>query len=562
MSDVAFGVLWAAAAMAVVLLILAALHRPLGAYMAWVYTGPKHWRVERGMYKLTGVSADAEQSWRTYLRSVLIFSALGLLAVYALQRLQPLLPASLGLPAVEEGLAFNTAASFVGNTNWQSYSPEQTLGLTVQMAGLAVQNFLSAAVGLAVAIALVRGLASKGSATIGNAWVDITRGTVRLLLPIAAVGAMLLVLAGVVQNLASPETVSTLTGTAQTLPGGPVASQEAIKMLGTNGGGFFNSNSAHPFENPNPFSNLVQILLVLIIPFSLPRTFGLMVGSPKQGRAILVVMAGLFLTSYALLTWAELSAAGSAPGAAGGAMEGKEQRFGIIGSTLFATTTTGTSTGAVNSMHDSYTALGGALPMINMMLGEVAPGGVGSGLYGMLILAIVAVFVAGLLVGRTPEYLGKRIGRHEITLASLYLLVTPTLVLTGTALSFGIPALRESITGTSLLNDGNHGLSEVLYAFTSAANNNGSAFAGLTANTPWLNWALGLAILLGRFVPIVLVLALAGKLAAQRPIPATAGTLPTHRPLFQGMLAGVTLLFTALTYFPVLALGPLAEGTL
>jgi len=462
----------------------------------------------------------------------------------------------------EPSLAFNTAASFLGNTNWQSYSPEATVGLTVQMAGLAVQNFLSAAVGLAVAIAFVRGLSRRGEAGLGNVWVDLVRGTLRLLLPIAVLGALLLLLAGVIQNLNEPTTISTLTGAAQTLPGGPVASQEAIKMLGTNGGGFFNANSAHPFENPNAFSNLVQILLVLIIPFSLPRTFGTMVGSRRQGVAILAVMSSIFLVSYALLTWAELSGAGAAPQAAGGAMEGKEQRFGIIGSTLFATTTTGTSTGAVNSMHDSYTALGGALPLLNMMLGEVAPGGVGSGLYGMLILAIVAVFVAGLLVGRTPEYLGKRIGRGEITLASLYLLVTPTIVLLGTALSFGVPALRESIEGTSILNPGHHGLTEVLYAFTSAANNNGSAFAGLTANTPWLNWALGLAILLGRFLPIVLVLALAGRLAAQRPVPVTAGPLPTHTPLFQGMLAGVTLLFTALTYFPVLALGPLAEGTL
>ncbi|WP_394160281.1 potassium-transporting ATPase subunit KdpA [Galactobacter valiniphilus] len=555
-------VVWALAALGLVVLILAAVHVPLGDYMARVYSSPKHLRVERWLYRATGVNPDAEQSWRRYLGGLLAFSALGLLAVYALQRLQAWLPGSLGLPAVEPSLAFNTAASFLGNTNWQSYSPEATVGLTVQMAGLAVQNFLSAAVGLAVAIAFVRGLSRRGEAGLGNVWVDLVRGTLRLLLPIAVLGALLLLLAGVIQNLNEPTTISTLTGAAQTLPGGPVASQEAIKMLGTNGGGFFNANSAHPFENPNAFSNLVQILLVLIIPFSLPRTFGTMVGSRRQGVAIHAVMGSLFLVSYALLTWAELSGAGAAPQAAGGAMEGKEQRFGIIGSTLFATTTTGTSTGAVNSMHDSYTALGGALPLLNMMLGEVAPGGVGSGLYGMLILAIVAVFVAGLLVGRTPEYLGKRIGRGEITLASLYLLVTPTIVLLGTALSFGVPALRESIEGTSILNPGHHGLTEVLYAFTSAANNNGSAFAGLSANTPWLNWALGLAILLGRFLPIVIVLALAGRLAAQRPVPVTAGTLPTHTPLFQGMLAGVTLLFTALTYFPVLALGPLAEGTL
>ena len=554
--------LWSVAALAAVVLILAAAHVPFGDYMARVYSSPRHRLAERGIYRLTGVNADAEQSWRGYLRGVLFFSALGLLAVYTLQRLQPVLPLAFGLPAVEPALAFNTAASFLGNTNWQSYSPEQTMGLSVQMAGLAVQNFLSAAVGMAVAIALVRGFARSGSATIGNVWVDLVRGTLRILLPLASIGAVLLILSGVIQNLNAPQTITALNGATQSIPGGTAASQEAIKMLGTNGGGFFNANSAHPFENPNAFSNLLQVLLVLLIPFSLPRTFGTLVGQPRQGVAILSVMAGLFVLSYALLTWAEFSAAGAAPQAAGGSMEGKEQRFGIVGSTLFATTTTATSTGAVNSMHSSYTALGGALPLLNMMLGEVAPGGVGSGLYGMLILAIVAVFVAGLLVGRTPEYLGKRIGRREITLASLALLVTPTLVLLGTALSFGVPVLRESIEGTSILNPGHHGLTEVLYAFTSAANNNGSAFAGLTANTPWLNWALGLTILLGRFLPILLVLALAGRLAAQATLPETAGTLPTHRPLFQGMLAGVTLLFTALTYFPVLALGPLAEGTL
>lgn len=553
---------WALAATATVVLILAVLHRPLGAYMAWVYSAPKHSRVERGLYRVVGVDPAGEQSWRGYLRGVLIFSAVGLLFLYGLQRLQAFLPGSLGLPAVEPSLAFNTAASFVGNTNWQSYAPEVTVGLAVQMIGLAVQNFLSAAVGLAVAIALVRGFARQGSPSIGNVWVDITRGTLRLLLPLAAVGALLLVLTGVIQNLAAPQQIATLSGATQTLPGGPVASQEAIKLLGTNGGGFFNANSSHPFENPNALSNLAQIVMILLIPFSLPRTFGLMVGRPRMGWAILAVMGGLFLVALSLVTWAEAAGGGAAAQAAGGAMEGKEQRFGIVGSTLFATATTGTSTGAVNSMHDSYTPLGGAVPLMNMMLGEVAPGGVGSGLYGLLVLAIITVFIAGLLVGRTPEFLGKRIGRQEITLASLCLLVTPTLVLLGTALSFGVPALRDSVEGTSILNPGSHGLSEVLYAFTSAANNNGSAFAGLTANTPWLNWALGLCILLGRFLPILLVLALAGRLAAQRPVPVTDGTLPTHGPLFVTLLSTLTVLFTALSYFPVVALGPLAEGTL
>lgn len=543
-------------------LILVVLYRPLGDYMARIYTATTHLRVERLFYRLTGVAEDTEQSWRAYLRSVLWFSAMGVLLVYVLQRFQSVLPYSLGLPAVPEGLAFNTAVSFVTNTNWQSYSPELTLGYTVQLAGLAVQNFVSAAVGIAVAVALIRGFARKGSGAIGNFWVDLTRGTLRLLLPVALVSAVVLLAGGVIQNLNGFTEVTTLSGGTQTLPGGPVASQEAIKLLGTNGGGFFNTNSSHPFENPTAWTSFFQVVLMLMIPFSLPRTFGRMVGDKKQGYAIAAVMATFYVASLLILSGLELAGNGTATALAGGAMEGKEQRFGILGSTLFGTTSTLTSTGAVNSMHDSYTALGGMLPMLNMMLGEVAPGGVGSGLYGMLVLAIIAVFVAGLLVGRTPEYLGKKINPREIKLASLYILVVPVLILGGTALSFAIPALAESVTGTSIWNPGNHGLSEVLYAFTSAANNNGSAFAGLTANTPWLNTALGVAMLLGRFIPIALVLALAGSLAAQEKIPETAGTLRTHKPLFVGLLVGVTLIVTALTYFPVLTLGPLAEGLL
>lgn len=545
---------------ATVALVVGALVRPLGDYLAWVYTSRKDWRIERGAYRLLGVDSRSEQTWQAYLRSVLLFSLVGLLLLYGMQRLQPLLPQALGLPAPSEHLAFNTAASFVGNTNWQSYAPESTLGYAVQMAGLAVQNFTSAAVGMAVAIALVRGLAARRSGTIGNFWVDLVRGLVRVLLPIAFVAALVLLVGGVVQNFAGFTEVRTLAGATQSIPGGPAASQEAIKLLGTNGGGFFNANSAHPFENPTGWTNLFEIVLMLMIPFALTRTFGRMVGDTRQGTAVLAVMALLFTASFAILLMLEAGGGGPAPQLAGGAMEGKEQRFGIIGSTLFATTSTGTSTGAVNSMHDSYTALGGMLPMLNMMLGEVSPGGVGSGLYGILVLAIIAVFVAGLLIGRTPEYLGKKIGPREIKLASLYILISPTLVLAGTALSFAIPGVRDSVTGTSILNHGVHGTSEVLYAFTSAANNNGSAFAGLTASTPWLDWALGTAILLGRFIPIALVLALAGSFATQDRIPATAGTLPTHRPLFVGMLASVTVLVTALTFFPVLTLGPLAEG--
>ncbi|MFJ4159405.1 potassium-transporting ATPase subunit KdpA [Microbacterium testaceum] len=535
-------------------------YRPLGDYIARIYTGERDLAVERGTYRLIGVDPRSAQIWQAYLRSVLLFSFVGVVFVYAIMRLQAVLPLSLGFDAPGEALSFNTAVSFVTNTNWQSYSGEATLGYTVQFAALTVQNFVSAAVGIAVAVALVRGFAYRRSGVIGNFWVDLVRGTYRLLLPFSIVAAVVLLAGGVVQNLTGFTDATTVAGAAQSIPGGPVASQEAIKLLGTNGGGFFNTNSAHPFENPTPWTNLFEIFLMLVIPFSLPRAFGRIVNDDRQGYTILGVMGAIFVASTALLTWAEMAAGGTAPMLAGGAMEGKEVRFGIFGSTLFGTTSTLTSTGAVNSMHDSYTALGGMMPLINMMLGEIAPGGVGSGLYGMLILAVIAVFVGGLLIGRTPEYLGKKIGPKEIKLASLYILVTPTLVLAGTALSFGVPAVRSDVETTSIWNPGVHGLSEVLYAFTSAANNNGSAFAGLTANTPWFNTALGVAMLLGRFLPIVFVLALAGSLAAQDAVPSTAGTLPTHRPQFAGLLAGVVVIVTALTYFPVLTLGPLAEG--
>ncbi|MCG7418468.1 potassium-transporting ATPase subunit KdpA [Microbacterium sp. ACRRU] len=552
---------WSLALTSLTLLVALGLaYRPVGDYIARIYTGDRDLAVERVMYRAIGVDPRGAQTWQAYLRSVLLFSAVGVVFVYALMRLQPLLPFALGLEAPGEALSFNTAVSFVTNTNWQSYSGETTLGYTVQFAALTVQNFVSAAVGIAVAVALVRGFAYRRSGVIGNFWVDLVRGTVRLLAPFAIVAAVVLLAGGVIQNLNGFTDATTLAGAAQSIPGGPVASQEAIKLLGTNGGGFFNVNSAHPFENPAPWTNLFEIFLMLVIPFSLPRAFGRIVGDDRQGYTILGVMAAIFVASTALLTWAETAGAGTAPQLAGGAMEGKEVRFGIFGSTLFGSTSTLTSTGAVNSMHDSYTALGGMMPMINMMLGEVAPGGVGSGLYGMLILAVIAVFVGGLLIGRTPEYLGKKIGPREIKLASLYILVTPTLVLAGTALSFALPGIRDDVETTSIWNPGVHGLSEVLYAFTSAANNNGSAFAGLTANTPWFNTALAVAMLLGRFLPIVFVLALAGSLAAQDAVPATAGTLPTHRPQFAGLLAGVAVIVTALTYFPVLTLGPLAEG--
>jgi K+-transporting ATPase ATPase A chain len=452
-------------------------------------------------------------------------------------------------------LAFNTAISFVTNTNWQSYAPEVTVGYTVQIAGLAVQNFLSAAVGIAVAIALVRGFARTRTDRVGNFWVDLTRTCTRVLVPISVVGALVLVLGGVVQNLSAGTDAHTVAGVTQFLPGGPVASQEVIKELGTNGGGFYNANSAHPFEGPTAWVSLFQIFLMLVIPFALPRTFGRMVGDKRQGYAILAVMASLATVSVALLSWFQASAGGAATRLAGTAMEGQEIRFGGPLSALFANATTLTSTGAINAQHDSFTPLGGGVAMVNMMLGEVAPGGVGSGLYGILVLAVITVFVAGLMVGRTPEYLGKKLGRREITLSSLYILTTPALVLVGTGIAMALPAGRSS-----MLNAGPHGLSEVLYAFTSAANNNGSAFAGLSANTPFYNVALGLAMVFGRFLPIVFVLALAGRLAAQSRVPATEGTFPTHRALFVGLLAAVVLVVVGLTYFPALSLGPLAEG--
>lgn len=431
-------------------LVLAVLYRPLGDYMARIYTSSKDLKVERGIYRLIGVDPASSQTWQAYARAVLGFSLVGVLLLYGLQRLQEWLTFALGLGPVAPGIAFNTAVSFVTNTNWQSYSPETTMGYLVQAAGLGVQNFASAAVGLAVAVTLIRALAARRSATLGNFWVDLIRGIVRLLLPLSIIAAVLLEAAGVIQNLNGFTHITTLVGGTQSIPGGPVASQEAIKLLGTNGGGFFNVNSAHPFENPTPLSNLFECVLMLAIPFALTRTFGVIVGNKKQGYTILAVMAGLFLISLTALTLLEYAGSGTGPQNAGAAMEGKEMRFGIGGSTLFGTSSTLTSTGAVNSMHDSFTALGGMLPLLNMMLGEVAPGGVGSGLYGMLVLAIITVFIAGLLVGRTPEYLGKKIGAREIKLASLYLLTTPTLILSFTALSFAIAPVRTEIESVSM----------------------------------------------------------------------------------------------------------------
>jgi K+-transporting ATPase ATPase A chain len=540
---------------ATIVAVLAIVHVPFGDYMARVYTGPRHLAVERGMYRLVGVDPDREQTWGVYARSVLAFSAVSVLFLYLFQRVQAHLPLNLGFSDVPAALAFNTAASFVTNTNWQAYSGESTMGHLVQMAGLAVQNFASAAVGMAVAVALVRGLARRNTDRLGNFWVDLTRTCVRILLPIAVVGAVVFVGAGMVQNFRSGVPLTTLAGGTQVITGGPVASQEIIKEFGTNGGGFYNVNSAHPFENPTSWTNALQIFLLLVISFSLPRTFGKLVGDKRQGLAIVAVMAVILVGSLAVNEAAQGAAHGTVPTAVGAPTEGTDVRFGVPQSAAFATATTGTSTGAVDSFHDSYTAIGGATLMFNMMLGEVAPGGTGSGLYGILILAIITVFVAGLMIGRTPEYLGKKIGSREMRLTSLYLLTTPAIVLIGTGIAMALPGQRAG-----MLNTGAHGLSEVLYAFTSAANNNGSAFAGITVDTAWYNTALGLAMLVGRFLPMVLVLGLAGSLARQRPVPVSAGTLPTYRPQFVGLLTGVTLIVVALTYFPALALGPLAEG--
>ncbi|MEU6075739.1 potassium-transporting ATPase subunit KdpA [Micromonospora sp. NPDC047074] len=533
---------------------LAAVHRPFGDHMYRVVSGQRQSRVERGIYRLVGVDPAAEQSWGVYARAVLAFSAVSVLFLYAFQRVQDRLWLSLGFEPVVPHGAWNTAVSFVTNTNWQSYSGESTMGHLVQMAGLAVQNFVSAAVGVAVAVALVRGFARSRTGHLGNFWVDLTRIVLRILLPVAVLGALALMAGGVVQNLSAGTEVTTLTGGTQTITGGPVAGQEVIKELGTNGGGFYNANSSHPFENPTAWTNWIEIFLILLIPFSLPRVFGRMVGQRRQGHAIAAVMAILALASVTLTNVFEVTGHGTVPQAVGAALEGKEVRFDVSNSATFAAATTLTSTGAVNSFHDSYTSLGGMMTMVNMMLGEVAPGGTGSGLYGLLILAVITVFVAGLMVGRTPEYLGKKIGSREIRFASLYFLITPALVLTGTAAAFATG------NASTALNVGPHGLSEVLYAFTSASNNNGSAFAGITVNTTWWDTALGLCMLLGRFLPIVFVLALAGSLARQAPTPASEGTLPTHRPLFVGMVVGVTVLLVALTYLPALALGPLAEG--
>jgi potassium-transporting ATPase potassium-binding subunit len=538
--------------------VLLALAWPLARWIHAVMEGRLR-RLERPLLKLAGVDGEAEQGWLRYALGLLMFNALGVVAVYALQRLQPLLPLNpQGLAAVSPDSAFNTAISFVTNTNWQGYGGETTMSHLTQMLGLTVQNFLSAATGIAVVMALLRGFARHSAQTVGNVWADLSRATLWVLLPLAFVFAIVLAGMGVVQTLSAYRDIATAEGQTQTLALGPVASQLAIKMLGTNGGGFFNANSAHPFENPTALTNALQMLSIFLIPAALCLVMGRQVGDMRQGWALLGAMTALFVVAVVVTTAAEQAGnprlAALGVDGAGGNMEGKELRFGIAASSLFAVITTAASCGAVNAMHDSFTPLGGAVPLVLIQLGEVVFGGVGSGLYGMLVFALLAVFVAGLMIGRTPEYMGKKIAAFDMKMVSLAILLTPLAVLVGTAIAVSLAAGKAGIAAP-----GPHGFSEALYALSSAGNNNGSAFAGLSANTPFYNLLLGLVMWVGRFGVIVPVLALAGSLAAKRRLVAGEGTLPTHGPLFVALLIGIVLLVGILNYVPALALGPVVE---
>jgi K+-transporting ATPase ATPase A chain len=556
---------------AIFCIVLLATVRPVGAYLAHVLEGERTWLdpifrpVERFLYKLCCIKAGKEMNWRQYAFAALGFSAVSLLLTYAIERLQGLVQGWANpqhLPAVGTDLAWNTAASFTTNTNWQSYVPETTMSYLTQMVGLATHNFWSAALGICVAVALIRGIKRTSTGTIGNFWVDMTRTLLYVLLPGCIVYALLLVWQGVPQNLHEYTTAHTLEQQTQSIAQGPVASQEAIKMLGTNGGGFFNANSAHPFENPTPLTNFLQMLSIFIIPAGLTYTLGRMTGSPGHGWAVLGAMFVLFAAGFVTCYWAESqphpmihgAAQSITAGSPGGNMEGKETRFGISQSALFATITTDASCGAVNGMHDSFTPLGGMVPLANIMLGEIVFGGVGSGLYGMLIFVVLSVFIAGLMVGRTPEYLGKKIEAYDVKLAMLYALIFPLVVLTLTAVFVTLPAGLASLS-----NNGPHGFSQILYAFTSGAGNNGSAFAGLNANTWWYNVCLGWDMLIGRFLMMIPVLALAGNLAQKRSVPPSPGTFPVNTALFAVLLVGVVVIVGALTFFPALSLGPILE---
>jgi K+-transporting ATPase ATPase A chain len=581
---------WLQITLFIALILLLA--KPMGSYMTRVFERRRTWLdpvlvpCEQVLYRLTGVDPSEEMRWTQYAVAMLLFSAATMVLTYVVERLQGLrfMPWNpQHLPGVAPDLAVSTAISFTTNTNWQAYTPETTMSYLTQMLGLATHNFWSAAVGLALAIAFIRGIARRETKTLGNFWVDLTRGTLWILVPISAVFALVLVSQGVVQNLKSydvvkvlePQTVTatgtdgkslTSTVTTQTIAQGPVASQEAIKMLGTNGGGFFNANSAHPFENPTPLTNFLQLLSIFLIPAGLTVTLGQMVGSRKHGWAVLACMTILWFVGVLTCYWAEAKPnplmhnvdQQSSLTQSGGNMEGKEVRFGIANSALFATVTTDASCGAVNSMHDSFTPLGGMVPMINILLGEIVFGGVGAGLYGMLVFVVISVFIAGLMVGRTPEYLGKKIEAYDVQMAMLYLLIFP-LVILGLA---GITVLMPNLGLSSLANHGPHGLSEILYAYASATGNNGSAFAGITTNTHWYNYSMGVAMFLGRFMMIVPMLAIAGNLAGKKIVPETAGTFPVTTPLFTILLTSVILIVGALTFFPVLSLGPILEHLL
>ena len=545
--------------------IVVALAKPFGGFMTRVFAGDRTWLapalrpIEKGFYRLAGVDDRADQHWTAYAISMLLFNLAGFLLLFLLQRLQGFLPLNpQSLPGVPPDLAFNTAVSFVTNTNWQSYVGEMTMSYLTQMLGLTVQNFVSAATGIALAVALIRGFARRSAKGIGNFWVDLTRCTLYILLPVSFVAALFLVWQGMPQNFHAYIDATTVEGAKQTIAQGPAASQVAIKLFGTNGGGFFNANAAHPYENPTALSNLVQMLLIFTIGAGLTNVFGRMVGDQRQGWAVFAAMGVLFLAGVTVAYWAEAAGnpafAAFGVDAAGGNMEGKEVRFGIANSALFATVTTAASCGAVNSMHDSFMPLGGMIPLVNILLGEVIIGGVGAGLYGMLLMAIIAVFIAGLMVGRTPEYVGKKIEAREVKMTMLAILVLALSILGFTAVA--------SVTSAGLagpLNAGPHGFTEMLYAYTSATGNNGSAFAGLTANSPFYNTTLGLAMLVGRFAMIVPMLAVAGSLAAKKQVPPSAGTFPTHTGLFVGLLIGVVLIVGGLTYFPAVSLGPIVE---
>ena len=579
---------WLQIALFIALILLMA--KPMGLYMTRVFTGRRTWLdpvlvpCERLLYRITGIDPEHEMRWTEYAAVMLVFSAATLVLTYAVERLQNHLPLNLQhLPAVAPDLALNTAISFTTNTNWQAYTPESTMSYLTQMLGLATHNFWSAAVGLALAIAFIRGIAGREKKTLGNFWVDLTRGTLWVLLPISTIFALVLVSQGVVQNLHRYDTATlvepqqqtttgadgktvTTTVTTQTIAQGPVASQEAIKMLGTNGGGFFNANSAHPFENPTPLTNFLQLLSIFLIPAGLTVTLGQMVGSPKHGWAVLAAMTVLWFAGVLTCFWAEAQPNPLLHNVdqhvsltqSGGNMEGKEVRFGIANSALFATVTTDASCGAVNAMHDSFTPIGGMVPMVNILLGEIVFGGVGAGLYGMLVFVVISVFIAGLMVGRTPEYLGKKIEAYDVQMSMLYLLIFPLIILGFAAVAVLMPNLGLS----SLANHGPHGLSEILYAYASATGNNGSAFAGLNANTHWFNYSLGVAMFIGRFLMIVPMLAIAGNLAGKKIVPETAGTFPVTTPMFTLLLTGVILIVGALTFFPALSLGPVLEHLL